>query len=122
MESGLDKGGPLLVFLDEGGEVGFGEAAAFGAVGHELDSGGLADGADADPNVGGDEPTAFLTLAVFVFGVNGEDAVLTKPVAADDGDFFDVASVAEEFATVGGGAIGEVYEDCAVVWVWWGVV
>ena len=38
MESGLDEGCPLLVFLDEGGEVGFWEAAALGAVGHELDS------------------------------------------------------------------------------------
>lgn len=109
MRSGLDEGRPLLVFLDEGGEVGFGEAAALGAVGHELDSGGLANSADADPNVGGNEPTAFLALAVFVFGVDGEDAVLTKPVAADNGDFFDVASVAEEFAAVGGGEIGEVY-------------
>ena len=109
MESGLDESCPLLIFLDEGGEVGFGEAAALGAVGHELDSGGLTDSADADPNVGGDEPTAFLALAVFVFGVDGEDAVLTKPVAADDGDFFDIASVSEEFAAVGGGEIGEVY-------------
>lgn len=109
MRSGLDEGRPLLVFLDEGGEVGFGEAAALGAVGHEMDSGGLANSADADPNVGGNEPTAFLALAVFVFGVDGEDAVLTKPVAADNGDFFDVASVAEEFAAVGGGEIGEVY-------------
>lgn len=109
IESGLDEGRPLLVFLDEGGEIGFGEAAALGAVGHELDSGGLADGADADPNVGGDEPTAFLALAIFVFGVDGEDAVLTKPVTTDDGDFFDVASVAEEFAAVGGVKVGEVY-------------
>ena len=109
MGSGLDESCPLLVFLDEGGEVWFGEAAALGAVGHELDSGGLANGADADPNVRGDEPTAFLALAIFVFGVDGEDAVLTKPVAADDGDFFDVASVAEEFAAVGSVEIGEVY-------------
>ena len=109
MGSGLDESCPLFVFLDEGGEIGFGEAAALGAVGHEQNSGGLANSADADPNVGGDEPTAFLTLAVFVFGVDGEDAVLAKPVAADDGDFFDVASVAEEFAAVGSGEIGEVY-------------
>ena len=109
MESGLDESCPLLVFSDEGGQIGFGEAAALGAVGHELDSGSLANGADADPDVGGDEPTAFLALAVFVFGVDGEDAVLTKPVAADDGDFFDVASIAEEFAAVGSVEVGEVY-------------
>jgi hypothetical protein len=100
---------PLLVLLDEVGDFRFGGAAALGAVGHELDAGGLTDGADADSDVGGDEPAAFLALAVFVFGVDGEDTVLAKPVAADDGDFFDVASVAEEFAAVGAVGVGEVY-------------
>lgn len=99
---------PLLILLDECGDIGFGGAAAFGAVGHELDAGSLADGADADANVGGDKPTAFLALAVFVFGVDGEDAVLAEPVAADDGDFFDVASVAEEFAGLGAVGVGEI--------------
>ena len=113
---------PLLVLLDEVGDVGFGGAAAFGAVGHELDSGGLANGADADSDVGSDEPAAFLALAVFVFGVDGEDAVLAKPVAANDGDFFDVASVTEKFAGLRGVWVGEVYEDCAVVGIGWGVV
>ncbi len=118
----LESRRPLLVLLDEVGDFGFGGASAFGAVGHELDSGGLADGADTNSNVGGDEPTAFLALAVFVFGVDGEDAVLAKPVAADDGDFFDVASVAEEFAGLGAVGVGEIDEDCAVVRVGGSVV
>jgi hypothetical protein len=105
----LDNCRPLLVLLDEVGNFGFGGAAAFGAVGHELDPGGLADGADADSDIARDKPAAFLALAVFIFGVDGEDAVLAKPVAADDGDFFDVASVAEEFAAVRSVGIGEVY-------------
>jgi hypothetical protein len=100
---------PLLVLLDEVGDFGFGGAAALGAVGHELDAGGLANCADTDSDVTRDEPTAFLALAVFIFGVDGEDSVLAKPVAADDGDFFDVASVAEEFAAVGGVGVGQVY-------------
>ena len=59
----------------------------------------------------GDEPAAFLALAIFVFGGEGEGAVLGEPVAADDGDFFDVASIAEEFAAVGVLGVGEVDED-----------
>lgn len=100
---------PLLVLLDEVGDFGFGGAAALGTVSHELDSGSLTDGADADSDVRGNEPAAFLALAVFIFGINGEDAVLAEPVAADDGNFFDVASVAKEFATVGCVDVGEVY-------------
>ena len=59
----------------------------------------------------GDEPAAFLALAVFVFGGEREGAVLGEPVAADDGDFFDVTSIAEEFAAVGVLGVGEVDED-----------
>ena len=59
----------------------------------------------------GDEPAAFLALAIFVFGGEGEGAVLGEPVAADNGDFFDVASIAEEFAAVGVLRGGEVDED-----------
>ena len=118
----LENRRPLLVLLDEVGDFGFGGAAAFGAVGHELDSGGLADGADADSDIARDKPAAFLALAVFIFGVDGEDAVLAKPVAADDGDFFDVASVAEEFTGLGAVGVREIYEDCAVVGIGWGVV
>ena len=59
----------------------------------------------------GDEPAAFLALAIFIFGGEGEGAVLGEPVAADDGDFFDVASIAEEFAAVGVLGVGEVDED-----------
>jgi len=94
-----------------------GRGAALSAVGHELNAGGHANGTDSDPNIVGDEPAAFLTLTIFVFGVDGEDAVLAKPVAADDGDFFDVASVAEEFAALVRLGIGEVDQDRAVVWV-----
>jgi hypothetical protein len=100
---------PLLVLLDEVGDFGFGGAAALGAVGHELDAGGLANGADTDSDIRGDEPAAFLALAVFIFGVDGEDAVLAKPVAADDGNFFDVATITKEFSAVGGVAVGQVY-------------
>lgn len=113
----LNDRGPLLIFLNEVREFGFGGTATFGAIGHELDSGCLADRTHTDADLVGNKPTAFLALAVLVFGVDGEDAVLAKPVATDDGDFFDVASVAEEFAAVGVVGIGEVYEDCAVVGV-----
>ena len=65
----------------------------------------------------GDEPAAFLTLAVFVFGGDGEDSVLGEPVAADDGDFFDVASIAEEFSALEVLGIGEVDEDGSGLWV-----
>ena len=65
----------------------------------------------------GDEPAAFLTLAVFVFCGDGEGSVLGEPVAADDGDFFDVASIAEEFAALGVLGVGEVDEDGSAVWV-----
>ena len=76
-----------------------------------MDSGGEANVADADADVVGDEPAAFLPLAVFVFGVDGEGAVLGEPVAADDGDFFDVASIAQEFAGGWVLGVGEINED-----------
>ena len=65
----------------------------------------------------GDEPAAFLALAIFVFGGDGEGSVLGEPVAADDGNFFDVASIAKEFAALGVLGVGEVDEDGSGLWV-----